>query len=206
MNAPLSRRGTLLAHNAGTWEGTFVRFDGCGKELERFGSHLAVSDHNGTIEAALTNRTTGQVRTMAFQEPPAEMQITPAGQWSLGPDRIGPWPWVSELCLVWGEQRRRAIIRHNSSGLQSLVLVVEGRPQLQSGLPPAPPAPLQLIRQDLGRQQSWSLGDLVVISQADRQESSFDEGVGLRWQPTAGLQLQIERRYSPAGLLEPLLS
>jgi hypothetical protein len=31
------------------------------------------------------------------------------------------------------------------------------------------------------------------------------EAVALLWQPAAGIQLEIERRYGPSGLLEPLL-
>ena len=100
-------RSTLLIHNAGIWEGQFVRLDPGGREQSRFASHLSVLDTDGLIEASLTNRDSGEVRRMAFREPPAEMQISPQGHWSLGPDRIGPWPWVNELCLVHGDQHRR---------------------------------------------------------------------------------------------------
>ena len=100
MHPPFSRRATLLSHNAGLWEGCFIRLDRTGAELERFESHLSGSDQMGTIKAALTNRVSGQVRSMEFAEPPAEMQISPRGHWSLGADRMGPWPWVWELCLV----------------------------------------------------------------------------------------------------------
>jgi hypothetical protein len=131
-------RSALLAFNAGLWEGSFIRLDGRGHEVERFDSHLEVSEaapgdrsdpRQGEITAALTNRSSGQVRTMRFLEPPAEMQIDPlAGHWSLGPDRIGPWPWVSELALVHGDQRRRVVVRHGAEQLECLVVVVEGRP------------------------------------------------------------------------------
>ena len=110
LNPLADRRHQLLAHNAGIWEGAFVRLDATGQEQERFASHLLVEDSDGRIEASLTNCNSGELRRMAFREPPAEMQISPEGHWSLGPDRIGPWPWVSELCLVHGEQRRRAVV------------------------------------------------------------------------------------------------
>lgn len=42
MPEPLSRRQTLLHHNAGVWEGTFIRLNAGGHEIERFGSHRQV--------------------------------------------------------------------------------------------------------------------------------------------------------------------
>ena len=54
------------------------------------------------------------------------MQISPEGHWNLCPDRIGAWPWVSELCLVWSWRRRRAVIRHGSERLESLVVCKRG--------------------------------------------------------------------------------
>lgn len=196
----------MLAHNAGIWEGTFIRLNPLGLEQERFASHLAVTDQQGVIDAALTNQTSGQVRSMRFAEPPKEMQISAAGHWSLGPDRIGPWPWVSELCLVWGEQRRRVVIRHNSTGLESLVVVFEGRPQLSPAELGVPASPLQLACRPHGSsQQGLSTPDLTVITQATRQEMASEEAVALRWQPAPGVQLELERRYGPGGLLAPLL-
>jgi len=201
MQPPFSRRDVLLSHNAGHWEGCFIRLDGTGAELERFESHLSVDDQNGTIKAALTNRLTGQVRSMEFDEPPAEMQISPRGHWSLGPDRIGPWPWVCELCLVWGEQRRRAVIRHNSGGLESLVVVIEGRPQISKQLLAIPPAPLKLVGRPVGPcENSYShssddLGLEVFSHQGKRVE--------LHWQPAAGIKLVVMRQYTAHGLLEP---
>lgn len=204
MPEPLSRRETLLHHNAGVWEGTFIRLDAGGHELERFGSHLQVVDRGGSVHADLTNASTGVVRSMQFREPPAEMQISPAGHWSLGPDRIGPWPWVSELCLVWGEQRRRAVVRHNSSGLESLVLVIEGR----TGSEPEPPAaPVRLIPSAEGsHQQRWMLTQAAsavwVITMASRPAGQ-PEWVSLHWQPEPGVDLSLRRRYSEHGLLLP---
>lgn len=76
---------------------------------------------------------------MRFQEPPVKMQIDPLrGHWSLGPDRIGPWTWISELALVHGDQRRRVVVRHGAERLESLVVVVEGRPGQKLALPAAP--------------------------------------------------------------------
>jgi hypothetical protein len=57
---------------------------------------------------------------------------------------------VAELCLVWGEQRRRAVIRHNSGGLESLVVVIEGRPQISKQLLAIPHAPLKLVATPMG--------------------------------------------------------
>lgn len=205
MDVPFSRRDTLLARNAGIWEGSFIRLNGAGLEQERFASHLTVEDTDGVIEATLTNLTTGTVRAMRFEQPPVEMQISAQGHWSLGPDRIGPWPWVSELCLAWGDQRRRAVIRHNSNGLESLVIVIEGRPQLSPAALEVPPAPLQLNPLPLGPQQRWRWHNLEVITQAERLAAPGMEGVALRWQPAPGIQLELQRCYGPSGLLEPLL-
>ena len=196
------RRQILLNHNAGIWQGTFIRLNGNGVEVERFGSHLSVADRAGIIHADLTNRSTGKVRSMEFAEPPAEMQISPEGHWSLGPDRIGPWPWVCELCLVWGDQRRRAVVRHHSSGLESLVLVSEGRP----GSEPEPPAaPLQLIPRGEGsHQQRWMLAQapsaVWAITMASRP-AGHPEWVSLHWQPEPGIDLELRRGYSEHGLL-----
>ena len=202
---PHLRRTTLLRHNSGVWQGTFIRLDGNGQEVERFASHLVVADREGTIHADLTNRSTNAVRSMQFVEPPAEMQISPEGHWSLGPDRIGPWPWVCELCLVWGDQRRRIVVRHHATGLESLVLVCEGRPGAEP-LPPAPP--LQLIPSSEGNQQQrWQLEDqpaVWAITMASRP-SGQPEGVSLHWQPVPGITLALQRRYSEHGLLLSLL-
>ena len=195
------RRTTLLNHNSGIWQGTFIRLDGRGQEVERFGSHLEVADRGGTIVADLTNTSTGKVRSMQFVEPPAEMQIEAQGHWSLGPDRIGPWPWVCELCLTWGDQRRRIVVRHHTTGLESLVLVCEGRP----GAEPLPPtAPLQLSPSQEGtRQQRWQLEEhpaVWAITMASRP-SGQPEGVSLHWRPEPNLELQLKRAYSAHGLL-----
>lgn len=203
--APHLRRATLLRHNSGVWQGTFIRLDGSGQEVERFASHLEVADREGTIHADLTNRSTSTVRSMQFVEPPADMQISTEGHWSLGPDRIGPWPWVCELCLVWGDQRRRIVVRHHTSGLESLVLICEGRPGAEP-LPPAPP--LQLIPRGEGsEQQRWQLEDqpaVWAITMASRP-SGQPEWVGLHWQPEPGITLALQRGYSEHGLLVPLL-
>ena len=196
-----SARQTLLHGNAGIWEGTFLRLDGSGREIERFGSHLEVADREGMIHADLTNTTTGQVRSMQFSEPPAEMQISPEGHWSLGPDRIGPWPWVCELCLVWGERRRRIVVRHNSDGLESLVVVCEGRPGLSTE---APAAPLELVPRAHGEQQwRWHLETplAVQITTMRNRMQGRPEAVSLLWQPAAGVNLAFSRLYNDHGLL-----
>jgi hypothetical protein len=138
---------------------------------------------------------------MQFAEPPAEMQVSPRGHWSLGPDRIGPWPWVCELCLVWGEQRRRLVVRHNNGGLDSLVLVAEGR----AGCEPEPLAsPLQArstIQGDDRNRWTFEQDPSVWVTTMARRSPGQAEAVGLVWQPQPGLSLQIERRYSEHGLL-----
>ena len=195
------RRATLLQYNAGIWQGTFIRLDGSGREVERFGSHLEVADRDGTIVADLTNTSSGKVRSMQFVEPPAEMQISPEGHWSLGPDRIGPWPWVCELCLTWGEQRRRIVVRHNTTGLESLVLVCEGRPGAE---PVAPAPPLQLLPSQTDTdQQRWELEEhpaVWAITMAGRPAAQ-PEAVSLHWRPEAGIELDLSRGYSAHGLL-----
>jgi hypothetical protein len=199
-----SNRASLLHFNAGIWEGCFIRLDRSGRELERFGSHLDVTDRQGTIHADLTNTVTGTVRSMQFVDPPPEMQISPDGHWSLGPDRIGPWPWVCELSLVWGQRRRRVIVRHDSTSLESLVLVCESRP----GTPhEAPAGPLQLSGQALNTEQwQWfdsSSAALQITTQRQRRVGTV-ERVALSWQPEAGRVLRLERTYNEHGLLVPL--
>jgi len=199
-----SPRQTLLTHNAGVWRGTFLRLDDGGRELERFASHLEVADRAGIIHADLTNVGTGTVRSMQFAEPPAEMQISPEGHWSLGPDRIGPWAWVCELCLVWGQQRRRVVVRHHTSGLESLVLVAEGRP----GFEPEPPAsPLQAQATGQGADRNrWTFGQdpTVWVTTMAHRAPGQPEAVVLGWQPQPGVSLQLERHYSEHGLLVAL--
>lgn len=200
---PTAPRHTLLNHNSGIWQGQFIRLDGSGRELERFASHLEVADRNGVIHADLTNCSSGNVRSMQFSEPPAEMQINPDGHWSLGPDRIGPWPWVCELCLVWGDQRRRIVVRHHSTGLESLVLVTEGRP---GAVPEPPAAPLVLIPSGDGpHRQRWTLeqAPLVWTTTMAHRTAGQPEAVSLHWQPEPGIELMLQRRYSEHGLLLP---
>lgn len=194
---PRDRRATLLAHNAGIWEGCFVRLegqpDGQALEVERFASRLVVEDREGTVDASLTNLDRGSVRSMRFAEPPAEMQITSEGHWSLGPDRIGAWPWVSELCLTAGERRRRAVVRLEGERLISLVVVTEGRPGI--GDPP-PEAPLRLpaIRQAEG----W-----LWRPAPDLEVRVAPGWVELCWQPQSGRSCRLRRAYSDYGLLLP---
>jgi hypothetical protein len=191
-------RQRLLGPNAGQWLGTFIRCGADGLERERFPTSLQVSDQAGTIEAALTYCNTGEVRSMRFAQPPAEMQIAEAGHWSLGPERIGPWPWFAELCVVHGDRRRRVVLRHGSELLESCVLVVEARPGVED---PPPPAPLQARRLGEGH---WQLGADVELRTAMRRQLGDPVACVLRWCPEPGLVLELERRYGASGLLEPL--
>lgn len=194
----LDRRATLLAHNAGVWEGTFVRLEGQpggeAVEAERFASRLVVEDRAGTVDASLTNLSSGNVRSMRFAEPPAEMQITAEGHWSLGPDRIGAWPWVCELCLTAGERRRRAVVRLDGERLISLVLVVEARPGISD--PPLPaPWRLPAIRQPEG----W-----LWRPAPDLEVRAASGWVQLSWQPRSGQSCRLRRAYSEYGVLLPV--
>lgn len=206
MSEPFSRRHTLLAHNAGSWQGVFIRLDASGLEIERFPSSLDVEERGPRIVASLTNGNTGNVRTMEFEEPPAEMQISPAGHWSLGPDRIGPWPWVSELCLVHGDRRRRVVVRHGSDRIESVVLVSEGRPGCADPAPLAPHAARPLPGS--GDQVVWVLEDTtanrVELQLMVRRSFGMPQQVILRWQPTGSDWLEIGRSHASSGLLEPL--
>lgn len=95
LSAPPRQR--LLEANGSCWEGLFHRLGPDGRKIERFLTRLRVSDEDGTIEAALTYLNTGRTVPMRFSEPPPAMQISDAGHWSLGMDRMGPWPWIAEL-------------------------------------------------------------------------------------------------------------
>lgn len=191
-------RATLLAHNAGIWEGSFVRLegqaDGEAVEAERFASRLVVEDRSGMVEADLTNLNSGTVRSMRFAEPPAEMQISSEGHWSLGPDRIGAWPWVCELCLAGGDRRRRAVVRLDGERLVSLVVVTEARPGV-SDPPPSPLWRLPSIRQAEG---------LLWRPAPDLEVRAASGWVELAWQARPGQLLRLRRSYSEYGLLLPL--
>lgn len=208
MSEPFSRRHTLLAHNAGSWQGVFIRLDASGLEIERFPSSLDVEERGPRIVASLTNGNTGNVRTMEFEEPPAEMQISPAGHWSLGPDRIGPWPWVSELCLVHGDRRRRVVVRHGSDRIESVVLVSEGRPGCGDPAPLAPHRAERLPHPGEADQQLWLLettpGNRVELQVMGQRLFGEPQSVELRWQTNGGPWLKIRRNHAASGLLEPL--
>ena len=131
---------------------------------------------------------------LRFAEPPAEMQISPEGHWSLGPERIGAWPWVAELCLAGGERRRRAVVRLEGERLISLVVVVEARPGVDET--PSPPSwRLPAIRQAEG---------LLWRPAADLEVRAAAGSVELAWRQPAGETLRLRRAYSQYGLLLPL--
>ncbi len=210
----LDRRHRLLATNAGRWQGTFVRLDGDGREADRFPHDLRVQEcaeepagaEPALIEACLTNGNTGTSRSMRFREPPAEMQISAPGHWSLGPDRIGAWSWVAELSLVWGDRRRRAVVRLTPNRLESLVVVWEARPGLQECAPAAPlvlapPSPQHLPNgQGLSR---WRVEPDLWVEATWQRSDDLRQQVSLLWEPEPGRRQEVVRRYGPYGMLEP---
>lgn len=203
LSAPPRQR--LLAVNGGCWEGLFTRLGPDGREIERFPTRLLVTDQNGTIEAALTYLNSGRTVPMRFSEPPAAMQISTAGHWSLGIDRTGPWPWIAELCVAHGDRRRRIVLRHGVDSLESLTYAREWRPGVTDAGPDAPlVASLQATELDGQTVTRWRLDDNVevVIAAAPGQPGPVQ--VTLSWQVDAGVHCRITRRYSPYGLLEPL--
>ncbi|MEI8251074.1 MAG: hypothetical protein WCF98_07880 [Synechococcus sp. ELA057] len=194
--AAFDPRATLLARNAGLWDGHFLQLDGAADgeavERDRFPSRLLVEERQGLINADLTNLTSGVVRSMRFADPPPEMQIHPDGHWSLGPDRIGAWPWVSELCLTLGDRRRRAVVRLEGERLISAVLVLEARPGVEVPLPP----PLRLPRLQEAGCWLWRSDDLELRAAAGWVE--------LQWQHQPDDSVRLRRAYSPYGVLDPL--
>ena len=203
LSAPPRQR--LLEVNGGYWEGLFARLGPDGREIERFPTRLRVSDEDGTIEAALTYVASGRVVPMRFSEPPAAMQISTAGHWSLGIDRTGPWPWIAELCVAHGDRRRRIVLRHGLDSLESLTYAREWRPGLADAGPTTPlVASLQTIGADGATATRWNLdGNVeVVIVHSPGQPGPVQ--VTLSWQVDADVRCRIERRYSAYGLLEPL--
>jgi len=203
VSAPPRQR--LLEANGGCWEGLFHRLGPDGREIERFPTRLRVSDEDGTIEAALTYLNTGRVVPMRFSEPPAAMQISDAGHWSLGMDRMGPWPWIAELCVVHGERRRRVVLRHGVESLESFTYAREWRPGTGDG---GPATPLVAVIESIGSGDAsshrWHLDDDVEVVIAPGPGEAGPVRVALSWQPAGGPPCRIERRYTPYGLLEPL--
>ena len=191
----MSRRA-LLEHNSGEWHGLFIRLDHAGVEQTRFNTVLRVQEEADQVVAALTDCSSGQTRTMRFGELPAAMQVDPAGHWSLGPDPYTPWNWNHELCLTVGQQRRRLIVRGNSVGLQSLVLVQEARGGIQLA---DPEAPLRCSIDSQGDRHCWNL-------RADVQLVLDGRNCSLRWQQANGSWLVITRHYGADGALLALPS
>ena len=191
----MSRRA-LLEHNSGEWHGLFIRLDHAGVEQTRFNTVLRVEEEADQVVAALTDCSNGQTRTMRFGELPAAMQVDPAGHWSLGPDPYTPWNWNHELCLTAGQQRRRLIVRGNSGGLQSLVLVQEARGGIQLA---DPEDPLRCSIDSQGDRHCWNL-------RADVQLVLDGRNCSLRWQQANGSWLAITRHYGADGALLALPS
>ena len=191
----MSRR-VLLEHNSGEWHGLFIRLDHAGVEQTRFNTVLRVQEEADQVVAALTDCSSGQTRTMRFGELPAAMQVDPAGHWSLGPDPYTPWNWNHELCLTVRQQRRRLIVRGNSGGLQSLVLVQEARGGIQLA---DPEAPLRCSIDSQGDRHCWNL-------RADVQLVLDGRNCSLRWQQANGSWLAITRHYGADGALLALPS
>ena len=200
-----SPRQILLDASARLWEGTFIRLDGAGIECERFPTGLEVREVDGSMEAALTYRHTGRVATMRFEEPPAEMEISPQGHWSLGPDKVGPWSCLTELCLVHGERRRRVVVRHGAERLEAVVLVVEARPGAQEA---PPPAPHRVRRQPaaVGSQELWQLEATLQLETTNPRLPDEPLITELCWTPEPGITHRLQRAYGPHGLPLPPLA
>ncbi len=203
LSAPPRQR--LLEVNGGVWEGLFTRLGADGHEIERFATRLEVTDRDGTIEAALTYLASGRTVPMRFSEPPAAMQISTAGHWSLGIDRTGPWPWIAELCVAHGDRRRRIVLRHGVDSLESLTYAREWRPGLTDAGPDTPlVARLEAVAANGATASRWSLDGNVEVLIVHSPGQPGPVQVTLSWQVDADIRCRIERRYSPYGLLEPL--
>ncbi len=203
LSAPPRQR--LLEVNGGCWEGLFTRLGPDGREIDRFPTRLLVTDQDGTIEAALTYLASGRTVPMRFSEPPAAMQISTAGHWSLGIDRTGPWPWIAELCVARGDRRRRIVLRHGVDSLESLTYAREWRPGVPDAGPDAPlVASLEAIEADGATTTRWSMDGNVEVLIVHHPSQPGPVQVSLSWQVDANVGCRIERRYSPYGLLEPL--
>lgn len=198
----MNRRQTLLQFNSGCWHGCFVRLDGAGREQQRFPTSLEVRDAAGLIQATLTYGHTGRSQSMNFLEPPGTMQLSELGHWSLGPAHVGPMPWVAELCVVAGDQRRRLIARHGSNSIDTIVYVRESM-QPEGVAPAAEPLPVRITAR--GELQIWQLDDDVELL-VDPRTRPWDQGSvsGMRWHhPSRGV-LQVVRRYGLGGALSPM--
>ena len=205
MTLSTSPRQRLLEVNGGCWEGLFVRLGPEGREIERFPTRLLVTDQDGSIEAALTYLSSGRTVPMRFSEPPAAMQISDAGHWSLGIDRTGPWPWIAELCVAHGDRRRRIVLRHGVDSLESLTYASEWRPGVPEAGPDTPlVARLQTSAANGQTTARWWLDDNVEVEIVHHPTQPGPVQVTLSWQVDADVRCRIERRYSSYGLLEPL--
>ena len=191
----MSRR-ILLQHNSGEWHGLFIRLDQSGIEQTRFATVLHVQEDSDHVVAALTDCTTGQTRSMRFKDLPTGMQVNPDGHWSLGPDPFTAWNWNYELCLAHGQQRRRLIVRGNSTGLQSVVMVQEARAGVQL-IDPVLPLNCWIERQ--GSHQLWSF-------QQDLRMELDARSCSLQWLQSSGNWLSIKRHYGEDGGLLALPS
>ena len=189
----MSRRA-LLDHNSGEWHGLFIRLDQHGVEQTRFPTVLNVQEEADQVVASLTDCSSNQTRSMRFGDLPTAMQVSALGHWSLGPDPLYAWNWNHELCLVLGPQRRRLIVRGNTAGLQSLVVVQEARPTVDLD---EPPTPLNCSISVEGSQQDWRL--LPDLRMQLNQHSC-----SLKWLQPNGKWMAIKRQYDGDGALLPL--
>jgi len=197
-------RAVLLQHNRGIWSGCFLRFDGQGLEQERFPTELSVNESKGLIQTCLTYKSSGQQRSMCFQNLPPSMQVCPEGGWSLGPTSITPWNWVAELCVVRQSERRRLVVRHGVSGLDQVVYVVESADQQ---IPAVPTGPIHCPSHREGDLMIWrpEAGVELLLDTRDRQTGDAT-ACGLRWSLSDGSVRQMVRRYDGNGDLLSLSS
>ena len=194
-------RSALVTHNTGLWEGFFLRLDATGVEQERLSTLLEVKETRGIIQTCLTYQNSGQQQSVNFKSLPTSMQVSDQGHWSTGPEFITPWNWVSELCVVNPQQRRRMIVCHGATGLDRIIYVVEARTGSQL---PHPDSPLNCQSRPFGSLIIWQpeLGVELIIDPRNREQGDAT-GCGIRWIDQNGNKLQILRQYNNAGLLTP---
>ena len=198
-------RHSLLEHNAGDWQGYFVRFNGSFVEQERFQTSLRLRESQGQIQVCLTHVSSGQEHSMNFSTLPDQMQVSETGDWSLGPTFLTHSHCAIELCVVNQQQRRRLIVQQGMNGLDRVVYVIEVKGDAGRVEPPTPTQPLVMNSTQCGGYELWQPEPGVELLFTSREREDVEQPVwGLRWRDHRGETHQIVRRYGRQRLLEPL--